>query len=136
MAAFVYNAGRLWIANNDVDGATLKAMLLTGYTPNIDTHEDRADINASEITGTGYTAGGQTLANLAMARNDTLNRVTLDADNPLWGSSTITADALVIYVDTGVAANDVLLCAFTFTEQSSNNGNFEYQFPANGFLHI
>lgn len=136
MAAFVYNAGRLWIANNDVDAATFKAMLLISYTPNIVAHEDRADIVANEISGAGYTAGGQALTNLAMARNDTLNRITLDADNPFWDPSTITADAIVIYVDTGVAANDVLLCAFTFAEESSSNGNFEYQFPANGFLRI
>lgn len=41
---------------------TIKVMLTTSaYTPNRDTHETKADVT-NEISGTGYTAGGVTLA--------------------------------------------------------------------------
>lgn len=37
-------------------------LLTTAYTPNLDTHDDWADVSANEAAGTGYTAGGQALA--------------------------------------------------------------------------
>lgn len=41
---------------------TLKCMLMTNtYSVNLDTHETKADIT-NEVSGTGYTAGGVTLA--------------------------------------------------------------------------
>lgn len=41
---------------------TVKAMLTTsGYAHNLDTHETKADVT-NEVAGTGYTAGGTTLA--------------------------------------------------------------------------
>src|SRR6185436_20007850 len=37
------------------------ALVASGYTPNLDTHETFADIT-KEVSGTGYTAGGAALA--------------------------------------------------------------------------
>lgn len=46
-------------------GHTIKmALLASGYTPNLATHVHFSDVSASEITGTGYTAGGTTLGTL------------------------------------------------------------------------
>jgi hypothetical protein len=44
---------------------TLKLMLTDGYTPDYDTHAVKADVTG-EITATGYTAGGATLAGKAV----------------------------------------------------------------------
>jgi hypothetical protein len=42
---------------------TLKVALLgSSYTPNLGTHVHWSDVSASEITGTGYSAGGMTLS--------------------------------------------------------------------------
>lgn len=40
----------------------MMALLSSGYTPNLTSHAHWSDVNASEITGTGYTAGGVALA--------------------------------------------------------------------------
>lgn len=45
----------------------IKAMLLSSaYAPNLDTHQFKSDLT-SEITGTGYTAGGVTLTSKTVA---------------------------------------------------------------------
>lgn len=49
---------------------TLKIMLTTStYSPNLDTHEVKSDVT-NEITGTGYTAGGVTLASKTITYTD------------------------------------------------------------------
>lgn len=46
----------------DFDTDTIKAMLCAaGYTPDLDAHDYKNDVT-NEVTGTGYTAGGATLA--------------------------------------------------------------------------
>ena len=60
----------LWLRNilngtitTDWDTDTIKVMLTTSlYTPDQDTHDFKNDVT-NEVTGTGYTAGGQALTN-------------------------------------------------------------------------
>lgn len=50
----------------DLDTDTIKCALTTSsYSPNFDTHDFFNDVT-NEITGTGYTAGGATLASVAV----------------------------------------------------------------------
>ncbi len=46
----------------DYDADTIKVALLTSTSAFNDTHEFWSDISANEVSGTGYTAGGDTLA--------------------------------------------------------------------------
>ena len=47
----------------DFDTDTIKVALLTSsYTPDQDAHDYFNDVSSAEVTGTGYTAGGATLA--------------------------------------------------------------------------
>lgn len=41
---------------------TIKMALVTAYTPNLTTHVHWSDVSATEISGTGYSAGGVALA--------------------------------------------------------------------------
>lgn len=83
----------------DWDTNTIKCLLTTStYTPNQDTHASLADIT-NEVTGTGYTTGGATLASKTNATTN--NVITLDAADTAWSSSTITARRAVIYDSTG-----------------------------------
>lgn len=80
-----------------------------------------------EVTGTGYTAGGATLAG-AVTWLDTTNHVAgLDFTDPVWTSSTITADGFVIY---NASKGNKLVYIGTFTSTSSTNGSFTITFPA------
>lgn len=127
------------LANNFVDFGSetaFKVMLCTSsYTPNQDTHNDKADIT-NEVSGTGYTAGGATLTSTAISQ--TLNVISWDAANAQWTSSTITARYAIIYDSTEAAdADKPLVLYIDFGEdKSSENGTFELNFNASGIFAI
>ena len=137
MADLIYNSFKADVSNAliDLTDDTIKILLVTSaYTPNIDTHTRRSDVT-NEVSGTGYTAGGNTLAGKSVTQDNTNDRMVFDATDSEWTSSTITARGAVIYKDTGVAANDNLICYLDFvTDQSSSNGTFTIQFNATGIL--
>ncbi len=114
---------------------TLKvALVASTYTPNINTHVFFSDVT-NEVTGTGYTAGGATLASLITAVDNTNNRASWSAGNATWSTSTITARGAVVYKSTGVSTTSPLLCYFDFTtDQVSSAGTFSIVWNANGLL--
>jgi hypothetical protein len=118
----------------DFDTDTVKAMLCTSaYTPDQDTHRYKSSVT-NEVTGTGYTAGGVTLTTKTVTYTTGTNTLALDADDPSWATSTITARYLVFYVDTGVAGTSALLAYVDFgADVSSTAATFSYQIPVGGF---
>lgn len=80
-----------------------------------------------EVTGTGYVAGGATLAGAATSLDTTNHVAVLDFDDPVWTSSTITADGFVIY---NASKSNKLVYIGTFTSTSSTNGSFTVTLPA------
>jgi hypothetical protein len=123
----------------DWDTDTIKVALLTNsYTPDQDAHNYLDDVVANEVTGTGYTQGGNTLANKTNSYNSATNVITLDADDTTWSSSTITARYAVIY-DASPATNATkpLIGYVDFgSDQSSSNGNFTITWDATGIVRI
>jgi hypothetical protein len=116
-----YANGLLGLSNASLDldtGSGYKLMLVTSsYTPNQATHDFRDDIGANEASGgTGYTAGGFTLASLALSLSTlTLNWDAADISQAIVGGpfafrygvyyrargGASSADDLVGYVDFG-----------------------------------
>jgi hypothetical protein len=123
----------------DFDTDTIKVALLTNaYTPDQDAHNYYDDVVANEVSGTGYTAGGNTLANKTNSYNSATNVIVLDADDVTWSSSTITARYAVIY-DASPATNATrpLIGYVDFgSDQSSSNGNFTITWDATGIVRI
>ncbi|WP_280319815.1 hypothetical protein [Nocardia wallacei] len=99
----------------DFNSDTIKAMLCTSaYTPDQDTHQYKSDVT-NEITGTGYTAGGVTLANCTISYDGATNTLKLDCDDFSWTGATFTARNLVIYDSTpGSDATRPLIMYVTF----------------------
>jgi hypothetical protein len=132
MASLIYNK----FLDNVVRGAfnfasdTFKVMLVTSsYTPNKDTHEDRADVT-NEVSGTGYTAGG-TATTPTITLDTSNDRVDLTFSNVSWASATITARAAVIYKSTGTASTDLLVAYVDFgSDVSSTNAAFAVTFSS------
>lgn len=121
----------------DLDTDTIKVALLTSaYTPNQDTHDYFDDVSSFEVTGTGYTSSGATLVNKAVSYNASTNEFTFDADDVVWGSSTVTARYAVIYDATPATnATRPLIGYVDFvSDQSSTNGNFTITWDATGIV--
>ena len=121
----------------DLDTDTIKVALVTSaYTPDADTHEDFADVT-NEVSGTGYTAGGATLANAAVTADNTDDEGVFDADDVVWSDSTITARGAVVYKSTGTASTSLLICYIDFgSDQSSSSGNFTITWNSEGILNL
>jgi hypothetical protein len=123
----------------DWDSDTIKVALLTNaYTPNQDAHDYFDDVVANQVTGTGYTSGGNTLANKTNTYNSATNVIVLDADDTTWASSTITARYAVIYDATPATdATRPLIGYVDFgSDQSSSNGNFTITWDSTGIVRV
>lgn len=135
----LYNSAKLEIANGtiDLDTDTFYVMLLgSGYTPDIDAHNRRDDISGSEVSGTGYTAGGKVIGTVTVTQDDTNDRAVMDGDDVEWATSTITARYAAIYKLTGSgAASDNLLGYIDFGEdKTSTAGLFKIAWNTSGIL--
>ena len=122
----------------DFDTDTIKVALLTSsYTPDQDAHDYFNDVSSAEVTGTGYTAGGATLASKTATYDSANNVVILDAADTTWASSTITARYAVIYDSTGTASTSPLIGYVDFgSDQSSTSGNFTITWDSTGIVRI
>lgn len=139
VANAIFNSFKRDIANGsiDLDTDTINIMLVTSsYTPDIDAHTKRSDVTDEVANGNGYTTGGQALAGKAVAVDNTNDRATFDATDPVWSSATITARGAVIYKARGGASSaDELICYIDFgSDVSSTNANFTVQFDSAGIL--
>lgn len=137
MASVFYNGFKLKIQNGsiDMDTDTIKCALVTStYSPNIDTHVFWSDVT-NEVSGTGYTAGGATLASVTVTQDNTNDRGVVDAADVTWSTATITARAAVLYKSTGTASTSPLICYIDFgSDQTSSGGNFVIQWNASGIF--
>jgi hypothetical protein len=88
------------------------AIVTAGYTPNQNTHDFWDDANASEVSGTGYTAGGNVLSS-GTVTVDGAGLVTVDLNDPAaWAQNAAgfaNGRRAVIYHDTGTPASSRLI---------------------------
>lgn len=80
---------------------------------------------SNEVTGTNYTAGGNTLTSVSPTTSGTTAFV--DFADTTWTSSTITANGALIYNNTN-SNRAVAVLAFG-GDKTSTNGDFTIQFP-------
>ena len=108
MASLIFNKFLDYLADNDISDDTFKVALVTSsYTPDKDTHEHFDDIT-NEVSGTGYSAGGETVTGTLTL--DTANdKLTLEFASTSWTSATITARGAVYYSSTGTASTSTLI---------------------------
>lgn len=140
VTAFVYGGFLQSLANKeiDLDTDTLKIMLCTStYTPNQDTDRYKSSVT-NEVTGTGYTAGGNTLTSVTVNYTAGTNTLALDAADTSWAASTITARYAVIYDSSPATdATRPLIAYIDFgADVSSSGAAFNITFDAAGILTI
>lgn len=117
----IYDGFQADLANKEVDweADTIKVALLDSSHSFTASDDVWSDISANEVSGTGYTAGGETLANASVIEAAT---TLLDADNTSWASATFTAHYAVIY-DTS-NANSLMACIDFGTDETVSGGTF------------
>ncbi len=151
MAKLVYNSALYDNAVGDIDfnTDTFKVMLVGATYHAIaaetkrDSHTKRSDIT-DEVSGTGYTAGGQTLASVTVTKDTSNNIIKIDCTDPSWTSATISnIYGAVVYKSRGGASSaDELVCFLDIYADNSNaavsvtSGTFTITLPANGFYTI
>ena len=120
----------------DWDTDTIKvALVSSSYTPNQDSDDYWDDVSSYEVTGTGYTAGGATLASKTVGYTSGTNVTKFDAADVSWTSSTITARYAVVYLSTGSSSTSVLIAYVDFgSDQSSSSGTFSISWSASGIF--
>jgi len=106
----------------------------TAYTYKIALYTANADLNnatavytvTGEVVGTGYTAGGKTLAVSTLPTGDTANNVAYVSFSPVvWTGASFTCRGALIYNSTTSATVAVL----NFGSDKTTTGTFTITFP-------
>jgi hypothetical protein len=114
---------------------TYKVKLLTAATFDA-THTTLTATGGTEATtGTGYTAGGATLANVAVT-TVTTNDAKFDADDVTWTASggSITASYAILYNDTDTDDPPVAFIDFGGSESAGSGTDFLIVWNASGIF--
>ena len=83
--------------------------------------------SSNEVTGTGYSAGGQALT-VAQVPTSSGTTAFLDFSDVTWTTATITARGALIYLANGTT--NPAVCVLDFGgDKTSTAGNFTIQFP-------
>lgn len=125
---------RRFAAGLNAVGNTYKLKLLTAATFNA-THTTLAATGGTEVSGNGYTAGGQALDNVSVDIVST-NAAKFDADDVIWTADggPIAASYAILYNDTD--ADDAPVAFIDFDgEQSAGDGtDFRVLWDAAGIV--
>ena len=105
-------------------GSTFKIALYTNSASF--TAATTAYTTSNEITGTGYTAAGNSLTRVDPSTSGTT--ALTDFSDSTWTSSTLTARGALVFNDSASGDPSVIVLDFT-ADKSSSSGDFTIVFP-------
>lgn len=119
---------------------TIKMALFTNtITPSFsaDTAYGVSPYNANEVSGTGYSAGGDTLGSKTISESPT-GTLMVDSDDPQWtGATFLSARGGLVWDDTVTIVADAALCLVNFgADYSVTAGTFTVQLASGGLYTI
>jgi len=116
---------QILLGEHDMDTDTLKIALYTSAAT-LDA-STTVYTTSNEVTGTGYTAGGNTLTGATVSLTGTTAFV--DFSDTSWSTATITARGALIY---NSSKSDKAVAVLDFgSDKTSTGGTFTIQFPVN-----
>jgi hypothetical protein len=116
---------QILLAEHDMDTDVFKIALYTSAA-NLDA-STTVYTTSDEVTGTGYTAGGNTLTGATVTLTGTTAFV--DFSDTSWSTATITARGALIY---NSSKSDKAVAVLDFgSDKTSTGGTFTIQFPVN-----
>lgn len=117
---------QLLTGTHDFTNSTGDAFYIALYTSSATLSAATTAYSATnEVSGTGYTAGGNALTNVTPTSSGTTAYT--DFADTTWSSSTITANGALIY-NSSESNAAVAVLAFG-GDKTSTNGDFTIQFP-------
>lgn len=134
----VYNNFKEALMEGSIDllNDTIKVALLASYTPDIDAHDTWDDVSSTEESGTGYSAGGETLANVTVTQDDTDDEGVFDADDVTWSGLDVgTPSHAIIYKDSGTPSTSPLI-AYVELGVASNGQDYTISWGAEGIINL
>lgn len=135
----LYNNTVKRLLNKEVTYTTLKLMLLNNtasFTAANTTLSQVSNAGAYEVSGNGWAAGGQTLANVAVTVV-TINDAKLDADDVIvtaTGGAIGPAYKAVLYDDTDASDAPLAFIDFGQVEEAGQDTDFRVVWNASGIL--
>jgi hypothetical protein len=117
----------------NAEAEDLKGGMVTNtHTPDFTVHDFYADIT-NEVTGTGYTAGGNVITGTEITLSGGV--LTYDANDASWATSTI-ANARAEFGYHDAVADELLFMSAFAADASSAGGTFLIQRHASGIYTI
>lgn len=132
MASGIYERYKANLMNKivDMEADTIRVALMDTNHSFTATHNTFSQVSTNEISGTGYTANGEALANKAVTQAATTK---FDADDTAWTTATFTTFHAVIYDDT-LAGNDLIASLDFGGEQQVTAANFTIAWNSSGII--
>jgi hypothetical protein len=116
---------QILLGEHDLDTDVIKLALYTSAATL--SAATTAYSTSDEVVGTGYTAGGNTLAGATVSLSGTTAYV--DFSDTTWTTATITARGALIYNSS--KSNKAIAVLDFGADKTSTAGSFTVQFPAN-----
>jgi len=136
MASGIYNRLKYNLAKKlvDLSGDTINVLLLdNSHSFNAD-HNVKSDINANEISGTGYSTDGAALSGQTVTQDDTNDLMKFDANDVSWTTATFSAYHAVL---NNVTVSNNLIGSIDFGGvKSVTGGTFLIQWSTNGIIRL
>ena len=117
----------LYLGIHDLDTDVLKIALYDGNA-NL-TLDTTVYASTNEVTGTGYTAGGNTLTGASVNLDTTEGIVYVSFSNSTWSNASFTCRGALIY-NTSKSNKSVAILNFG-SDKTVTSGTFTITFPAN-----
>ncbi len=116
-------------ADFDFDTGTSQTFKIALYTSSATlSAATTAYTSSNEVSGTGYSAGGQALT-ISQVPTSSGTTAFIDFSDVTWTTATITARGALIYLANGTTNPSI--CVLDFGgDKTSTAGNFTIQFPA------
>jgi hypothetical protein len=121
-----------------ISGTLKLAIVTASYTPDQALHDFWDDVSANEVSGTGYTAGGNSCASPTWTDGGAGGTLTFDASDPAtWSQNAAgfsTGRRAILYYDTGTGSTSRLVGYSDDFGAASGNvaGDFTVTFNASG----
>lgn len=112
----------------------LYMMLVSGYSPDIDTHSIYDHVSGEECSGTGYGTGGLSLSGEALTLDLANDRAKFDSQDVNWDELELSGNEPSHCILYNYGHPQKKLISYWEIATQTNGGDFVLQFSANGLM--